>query len=159
MTADEWISRLKLQPHPEGGFFRETFRSKISVQSPRANAKRAAVTDIYFLLRRDQFSRFHKVAHDEIWNFYDGDPLQLFDYDPETQHLSSCLLGPPPAGDSFKYVIPGGHWQAAEPTGEFALVGCTVAPGFDFEDFSFLDPESDVVRPLMAKYPTMARFF
>ena len=105
--VQQLIDTLHLQPHPEGGFYRETFRSQIRIDSPIVNAPRAAMTDIYFLLSRGQVSRFHRVAHDELWNFYNGEPLKLWHYDAETQHMSSFLLGPPEQAEGFKYVIPG----------------------------------------------------
>lgn len=155
--VQQLIDTLHLQPHPEGGFYRETFHSPIHVQSPVVNAPRAAMTDIYFLLSRGQVSRFHRVAHDELWNFYDGEPLKLWHYDAETQQISSFLLGPPEQAEGFKYVIPAGDWQAAEPVGEYTLVGCTVAPGFDFHDFRFIPADSDIGPSLLAQDSTLQR--
>ena len=126
------IEKYNLVPHPEGGFFREIFRSGSMVASDPAGETRNAMTHIYFLLSKGEISRFHRVIHDEIWNFYQGDPLKII----------LCTS----AGIREEIIGPGAHvcvvladtWQAAEPVGEFGLAGCTVAPGFDFRDFSFL---------------------
>lgn len=149
--AEELVRRLKLEEHPEGGYYRETWRSPTSVLSPIVNAQRSAVTDIYFLLTKGQVSRFHKVKHDEIWNFYEGSPLRLYVYDPKNQKLSIHLIGPIPGCSSYKIVVQNNFWQAAESLGEFSLAGCTVAPGFDFGDFSFLQPHSQISREMIKK--------
>jgi predicted cupin superfamily sugar epimerase len=139
MTAEELISLLDLEPHPEGGYYRETYRSSTSVASPSHGESRNAVTDIYFLLTNGQVSRFHRVCHDEIWHFYSGSPLRLLVWDGAA--VKETIIGEP-AGP-FKHVVVGGEWQAAESLGEYSLVGCTVAPGFDFADFQFLTDSSD----------------
>ena len=129
---NDLIPKYRLSPHPEGGFYREIFRSEMQVQSIPAGEPRNAVTHIYFLLTRGEISRFHRVIHDEIWNFYQGDPLKLILCTPTGTREE--IIGP----EAPVCVVPAGTWQAAEPVGEYGLVGCTVAPGFDFEDFSFL---------------------
>lgn len=131
----ELIEKYGLEPHPEGGYFKEEYRSNQLLQSPISANKRNAVTHIYFLLTKGQFSRFHKVVHDEIWNYYEGDPIRLVEYD--GSEIVETVIGP---GEKDYYkVIKGGVFQAAESTGIYTLVGCTVAPGFDFKDFSFLN--------------------
>jgi uncharacterized protein len=126
------VERLGLSPHPEGGFYRETFRSPRLV-SPEA---RAASTAIYFLLPAGTFSAFHRVASDEVWHHYDGDPVALTTID-EAGSLAVAMLGHDlEGGERPQIVVPAGLWQAAEPRGpRHALCGCTVAPGFDFADF------------------------
>lgn len=131
---DRLIKTYGLQPHPEGGYYREIYRSAQSVVSPVSSAERAAMTHIYFLLGRGQVSRFHRVVHDEIWHHYQGDPIRLIRFDGKA--VAETVIGP--GCDDYTTVIPGGIWQAAETTGACTLVGCTVAPGFDFTDFSFL---------------------
>ncbi len=128
----ELIERYGLAPHPEGGYFKEVYRSGICVVSPETGTQRHAVTQIYFLLTAGQVSRFHRVVHDEIWHFYEGAPLDLIQYD--GKNVTKEVIGP---GENYMAVVPGKVWQAAESTGEYTLVGCTVAPGFDFSDFSF----------------------
>lgn len=155
----ELIDLIGLVEHPEGGYFKETYRSPLIINSPHVNAQRSAVTDIYFMLVKGQFSRFHQVKHDEIWNFYEGAPLLLYDYDPDTQHLRSFKLGSLPGCDGFKTVIQANHWQAAESLGEYTLVGCTVAPGFDFHDFRLLDADNEVKQDVIKRHPELQRFF
>ncbi|MCP4024469.1 MAG: cupin domain-containing protein [Desulfobacteraceae bacterium] len=148
------IEKYKLQPHPEGGYFREVFRSDMTLASPAANQKRNAVTHIYYLLVAGQVSRFHKVVHDEIWNFYQGSPVKLLKYD--TQTLEQDIIGP--GCDDFVCIVKGGFFQAAEPTGEYSLVGCTVAPGFDFADFSFLKDHLELAAVFQTTYPDLAKY-
>jgi len=146
------IKKYGLQPHPEGGHFAETYRSGQIVDSPVNQEKRNALTDIYFLLASGEISRFHKVLHDEIWNFYEGDPLKIIRFD--GVELTEHIIGPD-SQDGYKVVIQGGVWQAAVPTGEYSLVGCTVAPGFDFSDFSFLSDDAklaDIIRNSHSDY-------
>lgn len=128
------IKKYDLAPHPEGGYFKEIYRSDQLIRSDFAEKKRNAVTHIYFLLIEGQISRFHRVLHDEIWNFYEGAPLELIQFD--TKGIRKETLGPGCKG--YAAIVPGNTWQAAASKGEFSLVGCTVAPGFDFADFSFL---------------------
>ena len=133
--------QFNLTPHPEGGFFREIYRSGQQVWSRPASGDRAAATHIYFLLPRGHISRFHRVIHDEIWHIYQGDPLRLIQFD--GHRLNECRIGP--GCTDFAAVVPAGTWQAAATTGDYTLAGCTVAPGFDFTDFSFLaDHQTDL---------------
>jgi predicted cupin superfamily sugar epimerase len=137
------MTQFNLAPHPEGGFFREIYRSGQQVWSKTASGDRAAATQIYFLLPKGQVSRFHRVIHDEIWHIYQGDPLRLIEFDgnrvKETRIGSGC--------PDFTTVVPAGTWQAAASTGTYTLAGCTVAPGFDFTDFSFLtDHPTDLAK-------------
>ena len=130
MDAASLIGLLKLQSHPEGGHFRETFRSEMDVDGGR----RAASTAIWFLLEAGDFSAWHRVTSDEVWHHYDGGPLALWTLDAEGPRRT--VLGRDwGAGERPQAVVPAGVWQAAEPLGAFALCGCTVAPGFDFADF------------------------
>ena len=132
MKASEVIDDLRLTPHPEGGWYREVYRSADRVQ--RADQSRSATTAIYYLLERQQLSRWHVVDADEIWHFYAGAPLELLAYDPATRQLVRHVLSSPssPIG-----VIPAGVWQAARSLGDYSLVGCTVSPGFEFSGFRF----------------------
>jgi predicted cupin superfamily sugar epimerase len=128
------VTRLGLAPHPEGGFYRETFRAPLGVAAPQGH--RSASTAIYFLLPAGTFSALHRVRSDEIWHHYDGDPLDLTLLHDDGRH-EVTRLGPDLArGERPQAVVPAGVWQAAVPVGDrFALCGCTVAPGFDFADF------------------------
>lgn len=143
------IFKYKLQRHPEGGYFAETYRSEKIVESPVNGQQRSAVTDIYFLLSKGEISRFHKVRHDEIWHFYEGAPMQIIKYD--GANISEDLIGPDCPG-GYKSVVPGGVYQAAVPKGEYCLAGCTVAPGFDFTDFYFLADFPEEVKNLQVNF-------
>jgi predicted cupin superfamily sugar epimerase len=128
--AQDLIGKLALQPHPEGGWYREIYRSPTRVDTARGS--RSAITTIYYLLERHQLSRWHVVQADELWHFYAGAPLELLEYDPTTRELVRHQLG-----ETSVVAIPSGVWQAARSTGEYSLVGCTVGPGFEFADFQF----------------------
>lgn len=136
MQAREVIDRLSLQPHPEGGWYREIYRSSERVQATRG--ARSAITLIHYLLEGDQVSRWHVVDSDEIWHFYEGSPLEFFAYDPQLRTLVRHELGNSRDDHERAVAIPKGVWQAARSTGDFSLVGCTVGPGFEFEDFRFV---------------------
>ncbi len=127
------IERYRLEPHPEGGWYREVYRSSLHVESSRVAAMRPAMTHIYFLLGRGECSRFHRVAHDELWHFYAGDPLNIYMLDENAVTHSTLGLTTEPM-----VLVRAGVYQAAETTGAYTLVGCSVAPGFDFADFTFL---------------------
>lgn len=141
MTADHFIKHLQLQPHPEGGFFKEAYRSPGIISSQCLpdcfNGDRNYSTAIYFLLQRNNFSAFHKILSDECWHFYEGGALLIHIIDQGGNY--SCLkLGRKlHEGEVFQFVVPANCWFASEPAAEteFALVGCTVSPGFDFADF------------------------
>jgi len=135
-TVQRLVQNLGLQPHPEGGYFREIFRSKHQVKSPFVASDRATLTHIYFLLMKGQVSRFHRVAHEEVWNFYAGAPLRLVTLQKDS--LVERILDPSKL--QFCSIVPPNVFQAAESTGAYSLVGCSVAPGFDFADFEFMDP-------------------
>lgn len=140
-TAQTLIRQLGLLPHPEGGYYRETYRSRSTVMVPRGsgvgNVERHVCTGIYFLLEAGNFSAFHRIASDEMWHFYAGQAIDILEID-EAGQLQTTRLGPDIAhGDTPQHVVPAGRWFASRLSagGAFALVGCTVAPGFDFADF------------------------
>jgi predicted cupin superfamily sugar epimerase len=135
-TIRELIQRLGLEPHPEGGHYREVFRSTRTVT--RDGVARSAVTTIHFLLARGQASRWHVVESDEVWCFHQGDDLELITYDPVSLRLQTVRLGAQTRASTRVHVVPAGEWQAARPSGEYSLTGCTVAPGFEFDDFAFV---------------------
>lgn len=139
--ATDLIATLNLRPHPEGGHFIETFRSTDEVAAH--GGCRAASTAIYFLLRAGEVSRWHRVRSDEVWHWYEGAPLRLWMCRALGEPIQEICVGPVDgAAQRPQAVVPAGWWQAAAPVGEFALVGCTVAPGFDFADFTLIDPTS-----------------
>ncbi len=149
------IKKYNLIPHPEGGYYREIFRSPTQINSPKVNKERTAATHIYFFLMQNQISKFHKVVHDEIWNFYQGDALKIITFEGET--AKETIIGHRQK-HGYTVIIPGGCYQAAESTGEYSLVGCTVAPGFEFEDMSFLSQDESSKSKLLKKYPEYKKF-
>ena len=144
-SARDLIRTLKLERHPEGGYYRELYRSSREVRpapgaaTPTSAPTRSAITTIYFLLVEGEPSAWHSVASDEIWHFIQGDPAELVTAHPETLRLATHRLGPVRAsGCEPVAAVQAGHWQMARTLGAYSLVGCTVGPGFDFADFKLL---------------------
>jgi uncharacterized protein len=153
-TAEYWIEKLELLPHPEGGFFKEVYRSSESVNKEhlpeRFSGERNFSTSIYFLLKSDNFSSFHRIRSDEVWHFYEGSPVMIYMIN-EKGELNEVLIGrDPDKGEKLQYTVPAGDWFAAEVIEEdsYSLVGCTVSPGFHFEDFELAEKDQ-----LVQKYP------
>lgn len=135
-TAEEIRHRLGLMPHPEGGYYRETFRDRRVDQTGRA-----ASTAIYFLLEAGQVSRWHRVDAVEVWHFYAGASLELSVSPTQADTPIARTLGANLAvGEAPQIVVPAGHWQQARSLGRWTLVGCTVAPGFTFDGFEIAAP-------------------
>jgi predicted cupin superfamily sugar epimerase len=154
--ARQLIERLGLAPHPEGGFFREHFRAAGQVSPADGRGARAALTVIHFLLPAGQLSRWHVVASDEVWTFQEGDPLELVCASPDTLRAQQVRLGRASEGHAPAFAVPAGHWQAAWPTGAFALLSCAVGPGFDFADFRLLGDDPAARRRLETDLPRFA---
>lgn len=152
--AAELIRILALQPHAEGGFYRETFRSAAQVNSAQ-RPPRSALTSIYFLLAAGSFSAWHRVKSEEVWHWHEGEPLELLLAAPDCSVIRSCRLGPVGEGTEPVITVPANWWQAARPLGPYALCGCTVAPGFEFEDFSFLRDDPAAVDALGIAAPDL----
>jgi uncharacterized protein len=136
MNAAHYIKTLSLLTHPEGGYYKETYRSKKSIELKEFGSKRNYSTAIYFLLEKDNFSALHRIKSDELWHFYAGDNLEIIEIDTQGE-LKITELGK----DNFQYCVPAGNWfgSRVKQGGKFSLVGCTVAPGFDFTDFEMAD--------------------
>lgn len=139
-----WIEKLNLQVHPEGGYFNETYRSNESLETTtlpqRYGSPRTFGTSIYFLLTTESVSNFHRLSSDEIWHYHQGGSAVIHMISPEGVLQSKRIGCDLEGGDSLQVVIPRGHWFAAEVVEEyFILVGCTVSPGFEFEDFELAD--------------------
>ena len=140
-SADFYIEHLKLEKHPEGGYFSEVYRSDEIIKNEalpeRYTGNRVFSTSIYFLLKNDQVSSFHRIKSDEIWHLYEGGSLTIYVID-ENGNLNKNILGRDiEKGETFQFTLPKNCWFGAElndKTG-FALIGCTVSPGFDFKDF------------------------
>lgn len=152
--ASYWINHLQLTEHVEGGSFREVYRSELTI--PRSGlpvffqGDRSVCTSIYFLLARGQFSAFHRIAADELWHFYYGDPIVVYEISHSGRLITHRLGADPEKGESFQTVVKAGSWFASEPApgSEYGLVGCTVAPGFDFADFELAERDA-----LVQQYP------
>jgi hypothetical protein len=145
--ANYWIKKLNLEPHPEGGFYRQTYKADQVLPrealSPQFAGPRPTSTAIYFLLEGKSFSAFHRLRSDELWHFYVGAPV-LVHIIGESGEYSEILLGSDPdAGEDLQAVVKAGCWFASHVKDgkSFALVGCTVAPGFDFDDFELAKRE------------------
>ena len=144
--ASYWIEKYNLLPHPEGGYYAETYRSSEGVQKAalpkRFKGDRSFSTGIYFLLEAKDFSAFHRIQSDEMWHFYAGDALEVFVIYPETGELEIIKLGAnPDSGETFQAVVQAGTWFGSRPArgSNYSLVGCTVSPGFDFADFEMAE--------------------
>ena len=144
-NAAYWIRQLQLTPHVEGGAFREVYRSELSISQKALpiffQGNRNIATSIYFLLSSGQFSAFHRIASDELWHFYYGDPLLVYELG-HSGELTVHRLGTNiEKGENFQTVVKAGSWFASVPAegSEYALVGCTVSPGFDFTEFELAE--------------------
>jgi predicted cupin superfamily sugar epimerase len=158
-TAQYWIDTLQMTTHVEGGAFKETYRAKDTIPKSALSAAFAGdrnfSTAIYFLLQQAQFSALHRISADEVWHFYEGDPLEVIEIKPSGE-LTIHLLGRnPEAGEVFQCVIEAGSWFGSRVAakGEYSLVGCTVAPGFDFADFELA--KRDSLLNEFPQYPTL----
>jgi uncharacterized protein len=149
VTSDDLINQLELKPLPdEGGFFREVHRSPAGIMLPRGH--RPFVTSIYYLITPKSFSRLHSVLQEEVFHFYMGDPAEMLQLSP-TGELVRIEFGPDfKKGQTVQHVVPPNHFQGTRliGNGKWALFGCTVAPGFDYSDFTLADPED-----IAAKFP------
>ena len=154
ISADELIRAYRLLPHPEGGYFRETYRSSEliphSALAARYSGARSYCTAIYYLLPKRTKSRLHRIASDEIWHFYLGGPLDIAEIHPDGGVHQIVLGLDVRQGQRLQHVVNAGVWFGAwpQPGSEFSFVGCTVAPGFDFADFELANPE-----PLLQQFP------
>jgi len=151
LSAEEWINQLDLQPHPEGGWFREVYRSKETITQSglpeRFSGERNFCTSIYFLLNQTDTSAFHRIKQDEIWHFYAGNALTIHMISPDGNYSSIVLGQNIQSGENLMAVVEAGWWFGASlnDTSSYCLVGCTVAPGFEFDDFEMPSSE-DLVQ-------------
>ncbi len=153
--AEYWIEKLGLIKHPEGGYFKETYRSEEFIKREslpvRFSGDRCFSTSIYFLLTKEEFSAFHRIKSDEIWHHYTGGTIELHIIDADGIY-KKVLLGKKIDNDEcLQIVVPKESWFASKVIGQedFALVGCTVSPGFDFNDFELASK-----KELLEKYPS-----
>lgn len=164
-TSQYWIEHLRLQPHPEGGFFREVYRSSDTIAADglpaRFGGRRSVATSIIYLLQRDQRSVFHRIKSDETWHFYAGAPLELFQLDERcVDEVQRIIIGRHVhAGEQIQWTVPAEVWFGGRPlsqgTEDYSLLGCTVSPGFDFADFEMADRTS--LMKLFPKHSELIR--
>ena len=146
-NAKTWIESLNLLPHPEGGYYREIYRSENTIGKSALpsgySGNRSVGTSIYYLLKSGQKSLLHRIKSDEIWHYYDGSPIVLFLIQDDGKYEEKLLGKDIAGGENPQIVIKGGTWFGAFPKNDnsFSLAGCTVHPGFDFEDFEMADRE------------------
>ena len=156
--AEALVSALSLAPHPEGGYYRELWRSPLQVLPQDARDGRSALTTIYFLLPEGAVSRWHRVRSDEVWQYAEGALLDLWITPPSFERLDRVQLGPLTGGATPTHVVPAGWWQAAHTTGAYSLVNCIVGPGFEFVDFEFLADDAGRVDVFRRMARDAARF-
>lgn len=159
LTADAYIEKLQMQPHPEGGYYSSAYRSSemipVDALPFRFKGSRNYSSAIYFLLKGTEFSAFHRIKSDELWHFYTGTGLEIFviheDGRGEVLKLGNNMAD----GFLFQQLVPEGCWFASRPVSKdgFSLVGCTVAPGFDFEDFELADQQQ-----LLLEFPQHSKW-
>jgi len=154
--VDALIRALTLAPHPEGGFYREIWRSRAQVG--RDGERRSALTAIYFLLPAGAISRWHRVRSDELWHHIEGAPLELLLVAPEQARLERTRLGPLDGTQEPLRCVPGTWWQAARSLGEYTLAACAVAPGFEFDDFEMLSDRPEAADAFCRALPEAAPF-
>jgi len=142
MDTNEIIQQLQLVPHPEGGYFKETYRSAETLTTPEGKSRNIS-TAIYYLLENDDKSHFHRIQSDEIWHFHQNDPLEIFIID-QGELIVKTLGNNFTQGEVPQVVVPAGRWFAAQVKNAsgYSLVSCTVAPGFDFTDFELAEKET-----------------
>lgn len=145
LTAEYWIQKLQLTKHIEGGAYCRTYAAQLNISQKELptsfHGDRPVATAIYFLLEQEQFSAMHRIASDELWHFYYGDPLVIYEIDTGGILTEHRLGNNPEHAESFQCLVKAGSWFGSKPKtgGEFSLVGCTVSPGFDFEEFELGD--------------------
>lgn len=143
----------ELIEHPEGGRFKQVYRSDTKIKE--GSRERQALTHIYFSLEKDEVSRFHKVESDEVWNLYEGKGLVLYLWDENAEEMEKVELSPQKR--EYCHVVRARLWQAAVPIDGPVLIGCSVAPGFEYIDFEIMDPFSNTAEGIVKRYPDLTR--
>ena len=156
--ALELIRTLKLEPHPEGGFFVRAFQSEALVAPSDSRGPRRALTVIFFLLVEGSVSRWHRLLSDEAWHHGEGSPVELFIAPPEGGAVVRHTLGPLSEASAPLRAVPAGCWQAARSLGAYSLVGCSVGPGFEYDDFTLLSSLPEGERPSFDSPALLAEF-
>lgn len=160
--ASHWVSSLSLSPHPEGGYFKETYRSSATIPvgtfGDRFSGPRNVCTGIFYLLEAGDFSAFHRIRSDEMWHFYAGGALELHIIH-DGKHQVARIGRDVSGGELLQFVVPAGAWFASTPAegSAYSLLGCTVSPGFDFSDFEMAS-RSELARTFPSHADVIARF-
>lgn len=149
---------LGLAPHPEGGYFRELFRARATVEPADGRGRRSALTAIYFLLPGGAVSRWHRVRSDEVWHHSEGAQLELLQLSADEARLDRKRLGPYQPEQQPAHCVPAGIWQAARSLGGYTLVVCTVGPGFEYADFELLADRPELAGRLSQIHPEVRAF-
>lgn len=158
IPLQDLVDQLDLLPHPEGGYYKESYRSKLAHLPPselNIAEPRNISTAIYFLLTKGNFSAFHRIKQDELWHHYLGDAIAVHTISPEGKYAKLLLGKNFTIGEFPQHLVKGGTWFASESLGEYSLAGCTVAPGFDFADFEMPD-QADLLK-LFPKHEDVIR--
>ena len=153
-TIRSLVQTYGLEAHEEGGYFKIKYLSDQTVFSKEARKERKAISHIYYLLPKGQKSRFHRILHDEIWHVYQGSPMKLIRFD--GREVKEEVFGP--GCKEYFAVVKGGQYQAAESTGDYTFVGCTVGPGFDYDDWMFLADDEENKDLLTERFSECKRF-
>lgn len=156
--VSEIIDLLGLEPHVGGGYIRNVFRSENRVHLPGSLAARRAMTAAYYLLAAGEYDCWHRLVGDEVWHYIEGAPLELIWIEPGEERCTRALVGEVGSGSRPVAVVPGGCWQMARTTGAYSLVGCTMGPGFEVEDYQQLKDDPEAAREIAAGFPEFAPF-
>jgi hypothetical protein len=156
--VSELINLLDLDTYPEGGHYRETFRSPGIVQIPGNLEERRALTTIYYLLLEGEYDSWHRLSGDEVWHYLEGSTLELFWIRQDAETCTRCLVGNVEGSSRPVAVVPGGCWQMARITGDYTLVGCTMGPGFEKEDYRLLRDMPEEARKIRLRFPELADY-
>ncbi len=151
LSSEQIIKHFNMTSHPEGGAFVETYKSPLAVYANGFKAERSSSTGIFFLIDGNDFSAFHRIQSDEMWHFYLGGPLVIVEITPSGELIETVVGNDILNDEKLQYVVKAGHWFASYPKdhSKCSLVGCTVAPGFEFEDF-----ELGTSKDMIQLYPT-----
>lgn len=150
MTKEELIEKFNLEPHPEGGYYKETYRASLKSKYNNFNGERNVSTGIYYMLTKGSKSGLHRIKSDEMWHFYLGGPMTIVEFYDDGRFVKTILGQNINKGEMVQHTLPAGCWFGGFPNEgtDFSFVGCTVAPGFDFADFEFASK-----KYLLEKFP------
>lgn len=154
----ELVDLLEMEPHVGGGYIQEFFRSTNVIHLPGNKVERRALTTIYYLLGAGEYDSWHRLEGDEVWHYHEGAKLELIWIEQGKQKYTNCLIGEIDSSSKPIAVVPGGCWQMARTTGEYTLVGCTMGPGFEYEDYQLLRNFPEAASGIMHRFPELAEY-